>query len=216
MRESNYEKTRNRMRAAFLKYDQRQMVEKFHLEQDAQFLYMNFCGRKYALERSTGRVLWQPRDSAPYEEADFNVSMTLYDVLCCSAEGCRAAGRFCTLYAAKGCVNTVQVGENYFQTAAQYFSGRVGLLRAACERIGELSGMKGDLSAIIPAFDFLPVCLRFWDADDEFPASLQILYDENILDFMRFETVFYMTDHLLDRIRETADLIAVGAEQDRR
>lgn len=82
------------------------------------------------------------------------------------------------------------------------------LLRAVCSRLGQLSSIKGDLSAVIPVFDFLPVCLRFWDADEEFPASLQILYDENILDFMRFETVFYMTDHLLGRLKETAAQMA--------
>ena len=203
---SNYEQTRNRMRQAFLKYDQRKMTEKFHLKQDEQYLYVNFCSRNYGIERGTGTVVWWKDGSRI--EADFNVSMTIYDVLCCSAQDCHPAGRYCSLYAAKGCVKTVQVGDKLFQPTAEYFSGRLDLLRAVCSRLGQLSSIKGDLSAVIPVFDFLPVCLRFWDADEEFPASLQILYDENILDFMRFETVFYMTDHLLGRLKETAAQMA--------
>ena len=41
-------------------------------------------------------------------------------------------------------------------------------------------------------FPFLPVVLRFWDADEEFPASMQILTDRNILDFMRYETLMFV------------------------
>ena len=33
--------------------------------------------------------------------------------------------------------------------------------------------------------------LRFWESDDEFPASLQILVDKNILDFMHYETLMF-------------------------
>lgn len=75
---SNYEQTRNRMRQAFLKYDQRKMTEKFHLKQDEQYLYVNFCSRNYGIERGTGTVVWWKDGSRI--EADFNVSMTIYDV----------------------------------------------------------------------------------------------------------------------------------------
>ena len=49
---------------------------------------------------------------------------------------------------------------------------------------------------------FLPVVLRFWESDDEFPASLQVLVDRNILEYMHYETVMFAIGHLLERVRE--------------
>ena len=49
--------------------------------------------------------------------------------------------------------------------------------------------------------------LRFWDADEEFPASLQILVDKNILDYMHYETLMFALTHVLGRIREEMDQV---------
>ena len=65
--------------------------------------------------------------------------------------------------------------------------------------------MVGDVAAVLWAFPFLPVTLQYWEGDDEFSPSLKLMYDENILDYMHFETVYFMTAHLLKRIEETAD-----------
>lgn len=37
--------------------------------------------------------------------------------------------------------------------------------------------------------------------DDEFPASLQIFTDKNMLDYMHYETVWYAIIHMLERIQ---------------
>ena len=64
---------------------------------------------------------------------------------------------------------------------------------------GEKAGA-GDVSYNLPVFQALKLRLSFWDADDEFPASLSLLWDENVLDFMRYETTFYAAGYLLDRL----------------
>ena len=51
-------------------------------------------------------------------------------------------------------------------------------------------------------FDFLPVTLQFWDADDEFDAVLKIMWDRRTLDFMRYETTYYAAGRLLERLEE--------------
>lgn len=61
------------------------------------------------------------------------------------------------------------------------------------------------MSYRIPLFDFFPVTLQFWDADDEFDAVLKIMWDRRTLDFMRYETTWYAAGHLLGRIRELMD-----------
>ena len=60
----------------------------------------------------------------------------------------------------------------------------------------------GDVSSLIPLFDFMPVMVQFWDADEEFDAVLKIMWDRNTLDFMHFETTFYAAGHLLRRLKE--------------
>lgn len=49
---------------------------------------------------------------------------------------------------------------------------------------------------------FLSVIVCFWDSDEEFPASLQILVDKNILKYMHYETVMFAISHLLKRLKE--------------
>ena len=68
---------------------------------------------------------------------------------------------------------------------------------------GHLAGPGGDVSRILDVFDFFPVCVRFWDADEEFPASLQFLWDANALDFLYYETLWYVMGDLLERLTET-------------
>ena len=54
------------------------------------------------------------------------------------------------------------------------------------------------------AFDCLPVLLRFWEADEEFPAQLQLLWDRNTCRYLRYETTFYLSGEILRRLRESA------------
>ena len=56
-------------------------------------------------------------------------------------------------------------------------------------------------------FPFLQVLLRFWDADDEFPPSLQILVDKNILDYLHYETLMFAMTHMLNRLRDEMNMI---------
>ena len=62
----------------------------------------------------------------------------------------------------------------------------------------------GDVSYKIPLFDFLPVILQFWDADEEFDSVLKFMWNENILDYMHYETTFFAASHLLSRLTELA------------
>ena len=66
-------------------------------------------------------------------------------------------------------------------------------------------GTVGDVSSILPVFDFLPVMLQFWDADEEFDAVLKFMWDYNTMDFMHFETIAFATMHLIERLKETVE-----------
>ena len=197
---SNYEKTRDAMERRFLTYDQEAMIQKFQLAHDGQYLYIPFVGRRYRLNRETGRIEYPALEA--YLHADFNVSMTIFDVLCDSKPDCRLAGTFVSLSHLKNVVQTRSLASSMFQEDARRFAGRGEWLAAACRRLGGTPLTIGDVSYRLPLFDFLPVVLQFWDGDEEFDPVLKLMWDANILDFMRYETTFYAASHLLERLRE--------------
>lgn len=202
---SNYELMRNQMRGEFTKYDQQKMIARFHLRCDENYLYIDFVGRPNRIDRQTGVVEWSDDGFVTIREADYNASMTIYDVLCWSKDGCKLSGNFCPSNMLKGTVQSGSVGNNFFRKDADIFHGRIKALKDACAQLGEPANMKGDVAFILYPFDFLPVTLQYWEADEDFPANLKFMFDENIMDFMHFETTFFMVDHILKRIRELMD-----------
>ena len=203
MKVSNYEITRNRMRDEFIKYDQEKMIQKFSLKNDRQYLYLDFMGRPYRINRKNGVVEWSEDGFHSAAEADFNESMTIYDVLCYSKDNCSLSGKFCSISMLKGIVQANPPGVNLFQKIADGFNGKVEALEKACGSFGEKINMKGDVAVKLYPFSFLPVILQFWEGDEEFPANLKFMFDENILQYLHYETIFYLLEHVTGRIQET-------------
>lgn len=204
MTQSNYAYTQQQMQRAFLQYDQAAMVEKFRLEQDAEYLYLSFVRRPYRVHRATGLAEWIDSTGQPHP-AGFNDAMSIYDVLCCSKPCCRLSGRFAPINSIARSFQSSGLGDMMFQECAPAFAQRPGLLDQACAALDGVKEGKGDISYRLETFPFLPVQLRFWRADDEFPASLQLLWDENTLDFVHYETTYYIAGHLFSRLRELMD-----------
>lgn len=202
-RKSNYDVTRDRVESEFLKYDQDSMIEKFQLVNDPAYLYLRFTAQDYRVDRKTGRVE-RLTENGPVH-AGFNETMTIFDVLCESKPDCRLSGEFVRVNDLDGITKTAYLGGNLFDGSAKAFTHRVQALKAACERLGGTAGTVGDVSYRLPLFDFFPVTLQFWDADDEFDAVLKLMWDRRTLDFMRYETTWYAAGHLLDRLRKLMD-----------
>lgn len=200
---SNYEKMKNEMAGAFLRYDQEKMIRKFQLLHDDDFLYIWFLNRKYRIDRQSGQVSWSKDAFQTEEKADYNEAMTIYDVLCYSKEGCRLAHEWAnveSLASVQG--GTLEKGGGFYQHAGNGFAGKTKALACACEKLGGEKREKGDAAYELRLFPFLPMILRFWDADEDFPASLQILVDKNILEYMHYETLMFALGHVLNRLRE--------------
>lgn len=200
LRKSNYDVTRDRVEGEFLKYDQDAMSKKFHLNSDENFLYLRFLACDYRINRKTGRIERLDRDGPVH--AGFNETLTIFDVLCESKPDCGLSGDFVRVNDLDGITKTAYLGGNLFDGSAKSFTHRTKELKTACERLGGTAGKVGDVSYIIPMFDFLPVMLQFWDADDEFEAVLKLMWDRRTLEFMRYETTYYAAGRLLERLRE--------------
>lgn len=197
-RRSNYDIARDRAEETFSRYDQEAMIEKFHLAHDRDYLYIRFVGSDYRIDRVSGRVERLPEAV----HAGFNEAMTILDVLCGSKPDCRLSGEFVRVNDLDGVTRTTYLGGNLFDGSARAFTHRAEALKSACERLGGQAERVGDVSYRLPLFDFFPVTLQFWDADEEFEAVLKIMWDRRTLDFMRYETTWYAAGRLLERLRE--------------
>ena len=200
---SNYEKMKNSVNESFLQYDQANMIRKFSLQHDSDYLYIALIGRTYRINRHTGVICWSDDHFQTTHDANYNEVMTIYDVLCYSKENCHLAHEFVNLNS----LSTVRTGNltannSFFQRTADSLNQKTAALRRACESLSGKPLSKGDVAYELPLFSFLPVIIRFWEADEEFPASLQILVDKNTLDYMHYETLMFALNHLFDRIRE--------------
>ena len=93
-RMSNYEIMKQQMQSEFLKYDQEKMIQKFHLQHDSDYIFMEFLGKRYQIQRKNGKIRWSEDAFVTSEEAGYNEAMTIYDVLCYSKEDCYPSGEF--------------------------------------------------------------------------------------------------------------------------
>lgn len=200
--ESNYEITKKKMQRKFLEYDQDKMIQKFHLEYDEDYLYIFFIKRKYRIGRRTGKVEWLDEEFSQITDADYNEAMSIYDVLCYSKEGCCLSGEFAPIDSVRKTFVSADSGNGFFGTFAKFFDQKKEKLEKACELLGGIRRGIGDISFQLETFEFLPVMIEFWESDEEFPAKLQILWDKNTMDYVDYETSFFIASHLLKRISE--------------
>ncbi|MCI8505619.1 MAG: DUF3786 domain-containing protein [Lachnospiraceae bacterium] len=202
VKKSNYDLMRDQMEKTFLNYDQKKMITQYALAHDSVYLYVNFIKRDYRINRNSGRVEWSPDGFLTKVHAGYNESMTIFDILCYAKEGCRPAGRFVPVNQLKGIVQVTDLGTSLFQDVAKRFEHRTMQLSKACQLLGGQRESVGDVSYRLPIFDFLPVIVQFWDSDEEFGPTLKLMWDENILSYMHYETTYFAAAHLWERLTE--------------
>lgn len=200
---SNYENMKRQMQKEFLKYNQNEMLEKIPVKYDENYFYLQFVARLYRIDRKTGQVCWSEDNFVTYREADYNEAMTIYDVLCYSKSGCHVSGEFVNMKSLSSIqAVSANTAKGFFQKQEAFFDHKENALATACEKLGGNPYGKGDVAYRLLLFEFLPMAIQFWNSDEEFPASLQIFMDKNILDYMHYETVWFAVSHVLARLTE--------------
>jgi hypothetical protein len=223
MEMSNYEITKKKMADRFLLYDQEKMIRKYGLAHDEKTLYLEFVGEMYGIDRETGVVkryrtrpgqsfknssqtaeLQGLHEKNPAKEAGFNEAMSIYDILCDAKDDCSLSGVFCPTASLKGIVKggSFLPGEGGPKDNEYFFDAHFEELKTACEQIGGVPEGKGDAAYRIWIFPFLPLRFQFWRADEDFEPEIQFLWDENVLSYLHFETLYYVMGHILQRLKE--------------
>ena len=197
-RTNNYLLQAAQAKRYFLTYDQNALIRKLNLAYDDEYLYPVLLARRYRLSRKTGDLereengVW--RDANTFEEV-----MTLLDLICDSKEDRFVSGRW---------KNMADFGHAFHQSLleerdpnAEWFQSRPEDFRRACEALGGKEQPMGDIAYALEVFDGLPLLVQLWFGDEEFPASLRFLWDENALQYLKYETMYFARNLLLQRLK---------------
>lgn len=200
---SNYEIQAEKAKLEFIKWNHEKIAKKFNLEYDDNYLYIYFFCQKYRLNKTNGNIE-KAHDEENYIEAKHNEVMTILDLFSYSKDNLQLSGNWVNVTNLKGTVQTGSITNhnNLFTPYVSKFSSKINNFKKACENLGGKKVEKGDIGYIIDVFEFLPLMFIFYEEDFDFPAEFKIFWDENILDYMHYETTFYATFHLLKRIEE--------------
>ena len=196
---SNYMKMVLGARKIFLECDQSAMISRWGLESDADNLYLRFMGERMRVDRHTGEVASMETEGYIPDEY-INESMVLFDLLAYPQGRPHASGRWASISTLGGIIGAGHDRTLSHEGTAVKFSGRIDALRAACERLGGVPMGRADVSCAVPVFEDFGIWFQFWDGDDEFPASIKYLFDENALRYMHYETLWYAMGCLEDRL----------------
>ena len=151
-------------------------------------------------------------DIEGFREADYNEAMTIYDLLCCAKDGAALSGRYAQAEHLPGTMHGANPAKGAFDEFAARCDEDPEKLKKACLALGGVELPMGELSFQVPLFDFLTVMVQFWSSDDEFPAVFKLMWDENVLQFLRFETVCYAARFLVNRLQALMGLTVEEAE----
>lgn len=193
----NYEVSRSQAQQYFLGFDQTQMLKAWPLRHDKKYIYMDFLGRSYRICRSSGAV-YRLGDGS---QAGFEEVLSIFDLLCHESDQKTVTGRFAPVNSLKG-NSTVGVGTDFYSPFAARVDQNPEAFRRACEKLGGQPVAMGDIGYRFPVFGDLDVILKFYHSDEDFPASITLLWEENMLQFVYYETVFYIAGALLRQIGE--------------
>ena len=192
----NYQLSRDRAQDFFLRYDQSSIVSAWNLLHDEQYLYLDFLGEPYRVCRKTGVIL-----RSDGREAGFEETLSIFDLLCHHSPEKSRAGGFAPVNSLKG-RPVVGVSTDFHSEIANRFDLHQDAFQTACLALGGKPLSLGDLGFSFPLFEELTVGLKFYGSDEDFPASIVLLWDENMLQYVYYETVFYIAGFLLHQILE--------------
>lgn len=185
----------------FLTYDQEKIIEKFHLQADADYLYPVMLGSPYRLCRKTGNL--ERKEGEVWVNANtFGEVMTLLDMLCDARENRYLAGRY-KQQQHFGLMFHQNFAEDRKNPLALAFDEDEAALRRACHALGGKDFPGGDYGCMIELFDGLGIGLLFWHGDEEFAPRQRFFWDENALMWLRYETMYYAVGILQQQLMKS-------------
>lgn len=202
-RTDNYQIQVQQAQARFLTYDQDALICKMKLEADEDFLYLPMLSRKYRISRKTGRMD-RLTDTGWVGANSHGEVMTALDLICDSRPDRFLTGKWKAM-TGFGLLFHQSLAENPRDPWAERFDADPEGFRRACEALGGEPVAVGDMGYAVELFDGLRILLQLWFGDEEFPPSLRLLWDENALMYIKYETMWFAKGLLFALLAEQLD-----------
>jgi len=203
VRTNNYRIQVRQAQDRFLTYDQKKLIRKMKLDADDAYLYIPMLSQRYRIDRKTGDME-RLTESGWIGANSHGEVMTLLDLICDSREDRCISGRWKAM-ASFGLMFHQDLLEGKRDPWADRFEADPDGFRRGCEALGGRPLPLGDIAYAIELFDGLEILVQLWFGDEEFPASLRLLWDENTLQYIKYETMWFAKGMLLERIKEQMD-----------
>ena len=204
-RQSNYDQVIENWRLKFLEMDQEELIRKFQLEADEEFLYIIYFSKRFRIDRKNGFITEDGKSPG------FDTVMNIYNTFYYSAAHPVASGN---LVAFRQVKRVYPFEAAYRRTIIfrlqELFAGKTEELRKACEALGGTLLPQGDVGYVLPVFPFLNIAVLFWDKDEEFEAQGNILFDYSATDYNHVESAVSTAEMGVRRLAEVAGLPLKG------
>lgn len=202
-RVDNYQIQAAQAKKLFLQYDQTELIQRCKLQFDKDYFYFSFLSQRHRLCRHSGD-LQRCRAGLWVDANSFGEVMTILDWLCDSKPHRYPTGRWINVVS-QGHYFHNNLQEDEYDPNAALFSSHPADFCRACQALGGRKTADADISYAIELVDGLEILVQLWHGDDEFPARLRFLWDENALLYLRYETTWYAIGLLLRRIKENME-----------
>lgn len=199
-RVNNYSLQAQQAKACFLTYDQEALIAKLKLRFDKDFLYVPMLSENYRIHRHSGDIC-RETESGWVDANSFEEVMTLLDLVCDSREDRFLTGKWKNM-TDFGLMFHRNLLEGKADPWADKFEADPEGFRKACLALGGKSFPLGDAAYAIELFDGLAILVQLWFGEEEFPACLRLLWDENALMYIKYETMYFAKGLLLRKIEE--------------
>ena len=201
----NYEKMAEMARERFISYPQEEIIRRWDLEADQEWIIFSFFNETYRLRRKDGVLVpegafWRNGRQGRTARTLVDDTMVIYDLLCHAPKRPTLAGSWESVSSLGGIIGAGHDRALKHNEQADLLGEDLQRVREDCRRLGGVEQKQGDVSFILPVTGFFPVWFQLWAADDEFPASVRFLWDRNALQFMHYETLWYVMNCVFTRL----------------
>lgn len=205
----NYARALEYARGLFMKWDQTKFIARCRLRHDEDYLYLNFLGEPWRIERSSGTA--QRICGETIIDANFSEGLSIYDYLCGEEPFPALSGRFCHVNSLPHVAQSSPSTGDFHQRYANFFQEHIPALEKAIEQIRIAPFPQGDVACLFPVFDGFNAVFQFWEGDEEFPPSVRFLWDENSQGYLKYETLYYVMGCFLERLKNRiAEIEKIG------
>lgn len=200
---STYEALCEQWHTTFSNYDPARISRILNLEYDEAYLYLTYFQTPYRLRLRDG-WLEKKKENVWTDKVYFNETMSIYHLLYYTKDVPLVSHVWVPNTALERTARqNRRMPDPLLTPFARKFTGHTAKLEAACQNLGGVKFNKGEVAYEFAPFPQVHLQLIFWDADEDFPAQVQLLVDKQVTDFLHFETTGCIISDLLEKLEAT-------------